>query len=209
MIRYWLPIGLVLITGAYWLFADLYSLWPGLNAAAIMALVFFLAVVVYAFQAPFTRKARIFISIISIIIITLTIVGWVNFKATTDWQRTQLLTILGRVADGAMQAELSDISMNLLRTHHSQFNTSKNPIANTFAKLYPNIREGMRIERQHSADSLHIYCSVLQPERIELIARYSYVNGKDLTFKNYDGRIGKKQTRTVVTEKGVTYEYQN
>jgi hypothetical protein len=210
MIRYWLPVCVVIVTAVYFLFAVPDSLWPGLIAGAFASGVCVGAAAIYTFRKPLSMKARIIGGLVFAAVAFSLIIGWRGFYLTTHWQRSQLLTIQKIIADGQNRAYLNDINMKVLKEFHGQKRTKKESLGNIFRQLYPGVKIGDNVYKSFSnSDSLKIYVTTLSDTRLELVAQPAYVKGKDPMFKNINGRLGRKQARSILTERGMIYEQQN
>ncbi len=209
MLLLWLICGFVLVSVAFFIPGNQAEVWPNLNYAGIAALLYLLALVGYAMRKPFGRKAQI--AVWAATFVTLGALGmhWTGMDATSHWQQKTLLRIREVIGRGIIRAEVPESLLTVFDTFHHQ-KGRKATLQQVFLNHYPGAKAGDNIHKpHHEGDSLRVYVSSLSDTLVALAAQEMYVKGRELSFKNFNGRIGMVQERFTLTAKGVRHESEN
>jgi len=204
----WLLVGLAAVSGTYLLFGDTVDPWPGLQAAEMVAVMYFLVLSIFTMRKPFPKKARIVAAILTLLFAGSGLFFSKTFEKTTRWQKGQLLTILDIIHTGILTSEMPEPLLATLDSYHKQ--RSRKTVGQVFREIVPDAAVGKDIhKREYEGDSLHIYLAALSADQVVLVGQPSWGSGKDPWFKNFNGKTGLQQLRATLTAKGVTYESDN
>lgn len=204
----WFVIGAVAVTAAFFLATDPVDPWPAVEAGTIAGSLVMLAVAIYATRKPFPRKSRIGILLFTLLFIVAAGSFSMKLKETTNWQKSQLLKILGVIQRGIFDSQIPDPMLTTLERYHRQTKKRKS-IGDVFREVMPGVTVGKDIFSGGASDSLRLFVAAISDDQIVLIGEPSWGSGRDPDFTNYDGKKGLVQERAVLTVKGVTYESQN
>jgi len=205
----WFVVGAVVVSAVFFLTGESLDPWPGLEAATIVAAVYFLSLVIYATRRPFPLKSRIVSLIFCVLFIVAAGSFSMKFKETTAWQKSQLLKILGVIQKGIINSQMPDPLLATLDRYHRQ-SAKKKTLGQVFKEAVPGVTVGSDIYKPYDVrDSLRIFVAAIADDEVVLIGQATWGRGKDPEFSNYDGKKGLVQERAVLTAKGVSYESQN
>ena len=206
----WLCAGVLVVSATYFIFGDSVNPWPGLHAAEVAAMIYFLALVVYSTRPPFPRKSRIVSLVLAVVFVGSTAFFSSTFEKTTTWQKSQLLKILSIIQTGILTSQMHEPLMATLNSYYHNQTKPGKTIAQVFRDVEPGAIPGKDIYKPgYEGDSLHIYVATLSDDEIVLVGQPSWGSGKDSTFRNFNGKAGLLQMRATLTAKGVTYGSDN
>ena len=205
-----LGVGIVLVSVAYLLSWDSRSLWPSLHVAGVVTGLYLVALLVYAMRPPMKRSVRIVVWCSMLVLIGISGFVWTAHKDRVEWQYRTILQIRQVIARGLLATEGPKLLMKTLEAYYAQGKTKPATLGETFRMQNPGAILGGNLHKSDwEGDSVRVYLQELQDDRIVLLARDSFVAGRDSLFRNVDGRVGKIQEMFTLTIHGVTHESQN
>jgi hypothetical protein len=228
MIVKWLLVGIITVTIAFFLPDNSTELWPSMNAAGIVAVLYLLALLINTFRHPFPARTRIIACAISIIVICSITVTWVIEKDQGNWQREELLKIKSIMSRGKIIDDLPNYLLKILQIFYSQ-TKDKNvtlgqiyqqtyPYAkvqsDVYASLHPDIYVTLhpKIYQPYvmASDTSMVYTlTVLTDSQIIIVAQDRNARGRNQLFENIYRQKGMIQEKFVLTERGVCHESEN
>ena len=209
MVFLWLICGFVVVSAAFFIPGNQAEVWPNLNYAGIAALLYLLALIAYTLRKPFGRKAQIAVWAATFVTLGALGVHWTGMDSTSHWQHEKLLSIRAVIGRGIIQAEVPDQLLTVLDSFHHQ-KGKRATLQQVFLSKNPGAKVGDNVHKPNfERDSLRVFISSLSDTMIALTAQEMYVKGRDLSFKNFNGRTGMVQERFTLTAKGVRHESEN
>jgi hypothetical protein len=228
MILRWLLVGISTVAIAFFLPSNSTELWPSMNAAGIVAVLYLLALLINTFRHPFPVRTRNIACVISIMVICCITITWIIEKDQGNWQREELIKIKSIITRGKIIDDVPNYLLNILHIFHSQ-TKGKNvtlgqlyqqtyPYAkvqsDVYASLHPDIYVTVRpriYQPYVSANdtSLVYTLTVLTDSQIIVVAQDKYTRGRNPFFENTNRQKGMIQEKFVLTDRGVYHESEN
>jgi hypothetical protein len=207
----WLVSGIVFVSVAFFIPSPSMELWPQFYAAGIAAIMYLIALLIYAVRKPVSMKARV-IAIACFVIILGTIISLSIIADVRTQRQAQFMIKSWSMNERHKMINIMTQSfLKTLQVFHQQGSVKKETLAQVFQKLNDNASVGSNINKKpdYKGDSLKTYIQVLKPDRVELVSQEVYYKGRNQQFINYNGQKGMIQERCILTARGITYESEN
>jgi hypothetical protein len=207
----WLLVGIIAVTIAFFLPGNSTDLWPSMNAAGIVAVLYILALLIYTLRHPFPIRTRIIAGICSIIFLFCITVTWILSEDQSYYQRNQLLSIKSTIARGIAISEVPTDLIEVLERFHAQGNTKKATLGQMYQQTYPYATVQSNIHRSHELwdSSMVQTLTVLTDTEIVIMAQDRIARGRNPLFENTNGQRGTIQEKFILTAQGVCHESEN
>ena len=207
----WTVGGVIAIAVPFFICLKPLDLWPSVNAGGLTAAFYVLALIIYATRGPVKRKTRVLVLALFGVVVSSLAYSWKLQESQSNWQREMLVEIRGVLGRGISSAVLGDTLLNTLQQFYSQSPQGRHSLGQVFKLRYPDAAVGMDLYKpQWPGDTLtHAYVGALTDDRVVLIGRDRVAKGRDPSFRNFEGAVGKIQERYTLTEKGLIRESDN
>jgi hypothetical protein len=210
IILVWLVSGIVFVSVAFFIPSKSTELWPQFYAGGIAAIIYLIALLLYAVRKPVSIKARIIATACSIITLGALIFSSIQMDNQSHWQADKLMQIRGIIGRGTMTCMIPQPLFKTLKVFHEQGLIKKETIAQIFQRLNDNASVGSNIHKpENEGDILKIFVQSLEPDRVVLVSQETFVKGRNPEFNNYNGQKGMIQERCILTAMGIKYESEN
>jgi hypothetical protein len=206
----WIVGGIIFVSIAFFIPSSSTELWPQFYTAGVAAIVYLIALLIYAVRKPVSIKARV----IAIVCFGFTLGGItfssIQMDSNAHWQINKIMQIRGIIGRGTMTYMMPQPLFKTLKVFHEQRSIKKETIAQIFQRLNDNVSVGSNIYKpEYEGDILKIFVKALEPDRVELVSQETFVKGRNPQFNNYNGQKGMIQEKCVLTARGITYESEN
>lgn len=207
----WIGGGVLLVLGAFFIPESSGSLWPSLiwaGAVALLYLLIFSFVWIRKFQSAAKRKA--IGGVLAVIIVGSLVSAGISYEKSQ--RQSRLMKEIRKTIDSSVfEVQIKQAMLKTLKQYHIGNSTNETEIGELFLQnndslitddslFYPKGLE------QEIPDLIAIRLTLAKADCVVLVAESGYVEGNDVNFKNKSGRMGKFQTRAILTKKGVQYE---
>lgn len=208
---FWIVAGIIVVSAAFFSQDRVTELWPAINAGGIAGILYALAVMVFTMRSPVKTRIRLASFIGFAITFSFLCASWLTTHEQSRWQHDRILEIRTVIARGISSVVLRDPLLNTFAEYHAQSPLRKLTLEEVFKGRNPTIAEGLNLYKpQWAGDTLmRIYVHTLSNDSIVLIATDRGAAGRENSFINYNGTVGKIQERYTLTEKGLTRESEN
>ncbi|HEX6983448.1 MAG TPA: hypothetical protein VF181_11885 [Balneolaceae bacterium] len=208
----WLLVGVILVTGVFFIPEQSGSLWPSLMLSSGVALLYLIA-----FSIRWLREIPSKISR-RVIAVTLCVLVLASSAFAT-------LSYVESKKQGRLLSEIrTSIEQNIL------YKNINHPLSKALSAYYTSSKKDLEIRRlfvskydslitdnglflvegmQDEAATFVIYVAKTEPESVVLIGESTYIDGKDENFHNFSGETGLYQVKGILTKEGVYYERSN
>lgn len=206
---WWILIAIILVSIPYVIPSRSTSFWVPLNAAGLVTGVYLLALVIYLLRKPLRLSRRPLLGIIAFLVIGVAAYAWVSAErgakevAELRYQRRVA------IARGALVREMSWRLTETLTAYFHKDTRGLKTLAQSFLRRHPKAMVGSDIRLPLLGGDRKILVQTLEPRRIALVGLETTLLGRDSTFKNYDGTIGRVQEKLILTERGIIRESEN
>lgn len=206
----WIVVGVIVVSIVFLMTPGSTELWPATNAASIAAVVYIIALLIYALRKPLSMKFRFWIGLSAALVLGLGTFSWVTNEEQVHWQAETLMRIRGVIGRGVMRFEMiPELLVTLKEFHHPSANKNES-LADVFSKLHRGVIVGSNIHQPRwEGDPMKVIVARLEPGQIELLSQETFVNGRDPQFRNHNGQSGMVQEKFILTEKGITHVSEN
>jgi len=202
--------GIILVSSAFFIPAHSTELWPQFYAAGIAAIIYLIALLLYAVRKPVSIKACIVAIACFLITLSALIFSSIQMDKQSHWQADKLMQIRGTIGRGVMMNKMPPPLFKTLKVFHEQGSIKKETISQIFQRLNNNASVGSNISKPiYEGDSLKLFIKELEPDRVELVSQETYVKGRNPQFDNYNGQKGMIQEKCILTARGIKYESEN
>jgi hypothetical protein len=208
MIFYWLVGGIVVTTLTFFLSVDNINLWKSLNASAIVALAYCVALIIFNIK-PFPLKRKIILIAVFVVGVFFVFKSWSLAYEQSTWQKQTLLKIRGKISRGVLNVRLNNAMLQVLSNYHSQADKNKKSLKEIYNELIKTDSGFVETLKLSQDDSPMIYNKVLSDTELVFIGQEIFVKGRKSDFANASGKKGMVQVRATLTSKGVKYESEN
>lgn len=208
MIFYWLVGGIVITTLTFFLSVDNINLWRSLNASAIVALAYCIALIIFNIK-PFPLKRKIILIAAFVVGVFFVYKSWSLAYEQSTWQKETLLKIRGKISRGVLNVRLNNTMLHVLSNYHSQADKNKKSLKEIYNELIKTDSGFVEALKLSPKDSTMIYNKVLSDTELVFIGQEMFVKGRNPDFVNYTGKKGMVQVSATLTSKGVKYESEN
>ena len=211
MIYVWLLAGVAGVLIAFLMPDSTDDLWPAMNAAGVVLVVYLAALLAYILRPPIPVRKRILAGSIAVVTCIAGYSLWTGHQEQSHYQHDRLIEIRSTIGRGRMVSEVPKTLLPVLETYHAQGTQKKRSIGSIFRDLY----EGVEIGRdfyspmwEHDTQTVYIPLRI-EDDLVELITVDKVGRGKDLSFANTGGTVGRIEERFTLTEKGVSHDVIN
>lgn len=210
MIVFWLVAGCLSVSVPFYLFYDPYTLWPSLYASGIAAAVYLIVLLVYFLRQRPGTILSVLASAVVVLLLTTSVLHWRRMDEVTAWQRAQLGRVRTVISDNMLMSEdACERSIPVFAAYHSQSGTRKS-ITALFAEMHAGkIKEGLFPSAYPDNDRSRRLVRYLADTAVVLISVDTVAHGMRPDYRNINGSIGRLQTTTTLTARGVRYERNN
>jgi hypothetical protein len=206
----WIAAGVVAVSLAFFLTPRSPELWPALDAAGVAAGVYLIALLAYTLRKPLSTQLRVLVGGIALIALSCTVLAWQSKEDQSHLQAERVAHIRVIVARQLLYSEMSIPLLNTLGAYHQQGVGKHETLADVFRRLHKDAVVGFNVHKPSwKGDPMKVIVKSLDPDRIVLVSQETSVEGRDLHFKNYDGKSGMVQEEFILTEKGITHVSEN
>ncbi len=206
----WIVVGVIVVSLVFLLTPGYTELWPATNAAGIAAMLYLIAVLIYALRKPISTRHRVWIGLSAALVLGVGTFNWVRMQDQVRWQAETIMRIRGVIGRGVMRHEMIPAMLGTLREFHHPESSKIENLAQVFSRLHRGATVGSNIHQpQWEGDSMKVIVTKLETGQIELLSQETYVNGRDPHFRNYNGQSGMVQEKIILTEKGITHVPEN
>jgi uncharacterized membrane protein YvlD (DUF360 family) len=206
----WIVGGIIIVTIAFFIPPSSTELWPQFYAGGIAAIIYIIALLIYAVRKPVSIKARIITVGCFVIVLGALVFSSIQSDSHAHRQIEHLMQERGFIGRGIMTYKIPQPLFKTLKVFHEQGSIKKETIAQIFQRLNNNASVGSNINKpEYEGDSLKIFVQALERDTIILVSQETFVKGKNLQFKNYNGQEGMIQEKCTLTIKGLVYESEN
>jgi hypothetical protein len=209
MVFLWCAVGCAAVLTSFF-FSPGDNIWMSLETAGIAAAFYLLALITFTMRAPFPGRTRVvtwglFLAISAGIAFT----GSEAYK-TSCIEENNLEQARLSNSRGVMLDEMPRVLLQVLQTYYAQTPDHRKSIGEIFRELHCDYVPGCNINPPFvEKEKTVIYVSTVSDHEIALVGQELSVRGNDLSFRNYDGRVGMVQARAILTPQGVRYETEN
>jgi len=205
----WFLIGSVMVVGPFLMFHVPMDPWPGAVAAGIGGTIFVMLLFLFVIlTTPFTTRVKLLSGAIVAVTVLASFVSWKAMYDMTHYQRTILGTIRTVIGEEIMESAAYDAMYPSLRKYYEQRAPAKLPIGKIFLAVNKE-RIHDKVYRFQGDEFILSALDNVSDSVVTLIMVDTVARGKDLSYANYNGRIGRLQFRAELREKGVHYEREN
>jgi len=202
--------GVIFVYAAFTIPPKSAELWPALNAGGIAAGVYLAALLAYVLRKPLSSKHRRLVGIIGLIAMGAVAFTWMRSEQQTRWQANKLIEIRAVIGRGIYASTIPHYLLPALEEFHRQKTTAIVPLGTIFHRLHSNADVGANMYiPEYQFDRTQVFVKTLKPDTIVLVGQETYAKGRNIQFKNFDGKVGMVQEQYTLTEKGLTHESQN
>jgi hypothetical protein len=202
--------GVIFVYAAFTIPPKSYELWPALNAGGIAAGIYLVALLSYVLRKPLSTKHRRLAGVIGMIALGAVAFTWVRSEEQTCWQANKLIQIRAVIGRGIYAATIPHYLLPTLEEFHRQKAMTKESLGTIFRRLHNNAEVGTNTYLPaYPNDKNQVFVKTLEPDTIILVGQETYAKGRNLQFKNFDGKIGMVQEEYTLTKKGLTHESEN
>ena len=202
--------GIIFVSAAFTIPLKSPELWPALNAGGIAAGIYLAALLVYVLREPLPMRTRIVAGVIGLVAMIAVTFTWIRNEDRTRWQADLIVKICATIGRNIFSTAMPEYLLKTLDEYHQQKPHQKEFLGDIFRRLHNNPSVGSNIHTQsYPNDPIRVFIKTLDRDLIVLVGQETYAKGRDLSFRNYDGKIGMVQERYTLTEKGMIHESEN
>lgn len=202
--------GIIFVCAAFSIPPKSLELWPALNAGGIAAGIYLVALLVYVLRKPLSSKHRLVAGVIGLVALAAVAFAWIRMEGQIRWQADLLMKIRTTMGRSFIATSMPRYLLKTLDEFYQQKGQKKEHLGDVFRRLQNNPSVGSNIHTpSYPNDPIRIFIETLDAHQIVLVGQETYVKGRDLSFRNYDGNIGMIQERYTLTEKGMTHVSEN
>ena len=206
----WLVGGIILVSIAFLIPPRSTELWPQFYAGGIAAIIYLIALFIYAVRKPVSTRARVIAIVCFVITLGALVFSSIQMDKNANWQKDKLMQIRCIIGRGIIMHKIPQPLLKTLQVFHQQGSIKKETLAQVFQQLYDNASVGSNINKpEYEGDTLKIFVKILEPDRVVLVSQETYVKGRNPQFNNYNGQKGMIQEKCILTSKGIKYESEN
>ena len=206
----WLVSGIIFVSAAFFIPPSSTELWQQFYAVSIAAIIYLIALLIYAVRKPVSIKTRIIIVGCFVIVLGAFVFSSIQSDSLAHRQMENLMQARGIIGRGIMTYKMPQPLFKTLKVFHEQGSIKKETIAQIFRRLNGNASVGSNINKpENERDSLKVIIQTLEPDKVILVSQETYVKGINPQFKNYNGQEGMIQEKCTLTAKGIKYESEN
>jgi hypothetical protein len=214
MIALWILLGSLLITAAFFLPGHSSELWPNINSAGIVLLLYLAALLgAFSSKTDVSKRRRIIVLVVAVISIAGGAFAWVQMEDQSQWQRRQLGKIATVIGRGIFTTMISDSLLPVLEDYHAQKGKAKKALGEMYRLRYPHATIGPAWSSMEPTGRPNppydVFLTELSDTHVVLVARHPWYKGNDAWFTNHAGLVGTLQVRATLTEKGLQYVTEN
>jgi len=211
MIVKWLLVGITIVTIAFFLPGNSPELWPSMDTAGIIAVLYIAALIIYTLRHPFPVRTRIIAGICSIVVLGFIITTWITLENQSYWQRETLLSIRSEIGRNCILPEVPNDLIEVLELFHTQGKVKNTTLGQIFQKTHPHATVRSNIHQSHEPWDTSMVCTltVLTDTQIIVVAQDRYARGRNPLFENTNGKKGTIQEKFILTAQGVSHESEN
>jgi hypothetical protein len=214
MIFLWLIVGCVLVSAAYFLPGHSSELWPNINVAGMVVLVYLAALLgAFARRKDLSARRRTVIVTIAAVVIVAGIFTWSQMEDQSQWQRHKLGEIGTTIGRGIYGAYITDSLLTVLDEYYHQQGKARMTLGQVYKKRFPPGNVGNAWSSFEPTGMPNppkdVFLTEISDTKIVLVARHPWWHGKDAAFATFNGPRGTLQVRATLTEKGLQYDTEN
>ena len=211
MIYVWLLVGILGVAIAFFIPDSTNDLWPALNAAGIALIVYLLALLAYTLRPPIVLHRRVLAGSVAIITLVAGLSVWTGHQEQAQYQHDKLLEIRSTIGRGILLNEVPGMLLPVLEAYHGQGARKNRSIGKIFSEMYDGAEVGRNVRTPNfENDTQRVYIPLrLEDDLVELAAIDFVGRGKDLTYANTGGGVGRIEERFTLTGKGVRHDVLN
>ncbi len=214
MVIRWLLAGCVLVSIAFFVPGRSSELWPTLNSAGIVVLVYLVALLATFLRSKDLAGRRKYgILAVALIGVLGCAFSWWQMEDQSRWQKKTLGEIGSIIGRGIYTSFVTDSLLSVLDEYHHQTGRVKLTLGQVYAKRCPPGKVGVAWSSfaQNGIPNPpdDVFLASISDTEVVLVARQPWYKGKDTTFATYQGPRGTLQVRATLTAKGVRYVTEN
>ncbi len=214
MIILWLIVGCGLVSVAFFLPGHSTDLWPNINAAGIVLLLYLAALLGwFSRRKDLSVRRRYVVVAVAIVGIAAGAFAWMQMEDQSEWQRHKLGEIGTVISRGIYSFMVTDSLLVVLDEYHHQQGKTRMTLGQMYRKRYPpgNVGDAWSTMRPTGMPNPpnDVFLTAISDTHVVLVARHPWYRGKNNAFVTCDGPKGTVQVRATLTEKGLQYVTEN
>ena len=210
MVIFWLIAGTIMVSVPYYIFYNPYDLWPSVISAGIGAALYLIALFINTIRSQLTGRYKMITTISGVLVLAMCFIGWSSMYQMSHYQRSTLNKIRTVIAEGIFLAEdINDRATPVFVQYHKQ-TVEKKGIVTLFKNMHGGKMKGEMFPTEYPAsDPSKRLVRFFGDTMVVLNSVDTVAQGMNREFANFNGSVGRVQTTTILTAKGVTYERNN
>jgi hypothetical protein len=209
MVIIWFLVGSLMVIGPWLIFHAPMDPWPGTVAAGIGGTAFVVILFLFVIlRTLFLPRTKLLSSALLVIMLVASFVSWKTMYDQTHFQRNVLGKIRTFIGEEIIETASYDALYPPLRKYYEQ----PQPRRLSIGKIFLAVNKQRIHDKAYRFDSdqyIQSSLDAVSDSSVTLIMVDSVARGRNLTFANYNGDMGRLQFKSVLREKGVHYEREN